>query len=74
MCIRDSNTLVMELIAIVAIIFAGTFIAIHLVAPFHAMAKSIEEIQTGYGDDALKIDAYTCLLYTSMREMSWCVF
>ncbi len=51
------NTLVMELIAIVAIIFAGTFIAIHLVAPFHAMAKSIEEIQTGYGDDALKIDA-----------------
>ena len=53
------NTLVMELIAIVAIIFAGTFIAIHLVAPFHAMAKSIEEIQTGYGDDALKIDAYT---------------
>lgn len=53
------NTLVMELIAIVAIIFAGTFIAIHLVAPFHAMAKSIEEIQTGYGDDALKINAYT---------------
>ena len=30
------NTLVMELIAIVAIIFAGTFIAIHLVAPFHS--------------------------------------
>lgn len=53
------NTLVMELIAIVAIIFVGTFIAIHLVAPFHAMAKSIEEIQTGYGDDALKINAYT---------------
>lgn len=53
------NTLVMELIAIVAIIFAGTFIAIHLVAPFHAMTKSIEEIQTGYGDDALKINAYT---------------
>ena len=53
------NTLVMELIAIVAIIFAGTFIAIHLVAPFHAMAKSIEEIQTGYGDDALKFNAYT---------------
>lgn len=52
------NTLVMELILIAAIIFFGVVAAMHLVKPFHKMSKSIEEIQTGYGDDKLEINDY----------------
>lgn len=53
------NTLVMEMIAIFSIIFFSFIVAGQLVKPFHVMSKSIEEIQTGYGDDALSINDYT---------------
>lgn len=53
------NTMVMEMIAVVAVLFFGALMATYLVKPFHTMSKSIEEIQTGYGDDALEVDDYT---------------
>lgn len=53
------NTLVMELISIFTVIFFGCIIAVQLVKPFHKMSRSIEEIQTGYGEDALAINDYT---------------
>lgn len=53
------NTMVMELICIFGVIFFGYIVAMQFVKPFHKMAKSIEEIQTGYGDDALTVNDYT---------------
>lgn len=53
------NTLVMEMFCIFAVILVSYIVAARLVRPFHKMAKSIEEIQTGYGDDALTVDDYT---------------
>lgn len=53
------NTLVMQLIAVFIIIFIAVIVAMQLVKPLHKMSKSIEEIQTGYGDDALEINDYT---------------
>lgn len=53
------NTLVMELIAVVTVIILSYIIATLLVRPFHVMSRSIEEIQTGYGDDVLTVDDYT---------------
>lgn len=53
------NTMVMELFAVAAVICFSCLIGVHLVKPFHAMSKSIEEIQTGYGEDALAINDYT---------------
>lgn len=53
------NTMVMELFAVAAVICISCIMGVHLVKPFHAMSKSIEEIQTGYGEDALAINDYT---------------
>lgn len=53
------NTLVMELIIIVAVVFFGMMLAMRLVRPFYRMSKSIEEVQTGYGEDTLEINDYT---------------
>lgn len=53
------NTLVMELIGAVTVIILSYIISTLLVRPFHVMSKSIEEIQTGYGDDVLTVDDYT---------------
>lgn len=53
------STLVMELFCVFAVILVSYIVAVRFVEPFHKMAKSIEEIQTGYGDDALTVDDYT---------------
>lgn len=54
-----TNTLVIEMICAFIVIFIGVLVAGQLVKPFHKMSKSIEMIQTGYGEDALEINDYT---------------
>lgn len=53
------NTMVIELVCAFTVIFLGVFLAIKLVKPLHKMSKSIDEIQTGYGDDVLMVNDYT---------------
>lgn len=53
------STLAIELIVVMAVAFVSVLAAVQLVKPFHKMSSSIEEIQTGYGEDALDIDDYT---------------
>ena len=53
------NTWVVMMICVLAAVFLGCIAAVQLVKPFHNMSKSIEEIQTGYGEDALAINDYT---------------
>ena len=54
-----TNAFIIQLICSVIVIFLAAFLSNQLVKPLHKMSKSIEEIQTGYGDDALEIDEYT---------------
>lgn len=53
------STLVLELVSIFSVILIGSVIALQLVKPFDKMSRSIEKIQTGYGDDALEVSDYT---------------
>ena len=53
------NTSVIMMSCVFIIIVASYFAAARLVKPFHMLSKSIEEVQTGYGDDALAINDYT---------------
>ena len=53
------TTLVVMMICVLAAVFLGCIAAVQLVKPFHKMSKSIEEIQTGYGEDVLAINDYT---------------
>lgn len=55
----SKNTLAMGLIAVMAIAFVSVTAAVQLVKPFYKISASIEEIQTGYGEDELNIDDYT---------------
>lgn len=54
-----TNTWIIMMLCIIAAVFLGCVAVIQLVKPFHAMSKSIEEIQTGYGDDVLAVNDYT---------------
>lgn len=54
-----TNTRIIELICVFTVIFASVIIAGQMVRPFHKMSKSIDEIQTGYGEDALSVNDYT---------------
>ena len=54
-----NNAFVIEMICGFIIIFFSVIVATRLVKPLHHMSKSIEEIQTGYGDDSLAINDYT---------------
>lgn len=54
-----NNAFVIEMICVFIIIFFSVIVATRLVKPLHHMSKSIEEIQTGYGDDSLAINDYT---------------
>ena len=47
-----NNAFVIEMICGFIIIFFSVIVATRLVKPLHHMSKSIEEIQTGYGDDS----------------------
>lgn len=62
-----TNAFVIELICIGTVIFLAVLLSNYLVKPLHKMSKSIEEIQTGYGEDALKIDEYTETLQISNK-------
>ena len=53
------NTWIIMMLCIIVAVFFGCIVVIQMVKPFHAMSKSIEEIQTGYGDDVLAINDYT---------------
>lgn len=53
------NTSVILLICVFTIAFAAWLAAARLVKPFYRLSKSIEEVQTGYGEDAIVIDDYT---------------
>lgn len=54
-----TNTWIIMMFCVIAAVFFGCIVVMQLVKPFHAMSKSIEEIQTGYGDDVLAINDYT---------------
>lgn len=65
------NALVIELVCIFAVIFLALLLAIELVKPFYKISRSIDEIQTGYGEDALNVNDYTetafiCKKFNSM--------
>ena len=53
------NAYVMQMICVVAVIFLAVILSIQIVKPFHKISKSIDEIKTGYGEDALAINDYT---------------
>lgn len=53
------NTMVMELICIFFIAIVGFIAASRLIMPLHKISRSIAEIQTGYGEDALAVNDYT---------------
>ncbi len=53
------NTLVLELVSVFSVILIGSIVALQLMKPFERMSASIEEIQTGYGEDVLDISDYT---------------
>lgn len=53
------NTSVIMLICVFSSAFVAWFAAAKLVKPFHRLSQSIEEVQTGYGEDVLAIDDYT---------------
>lgn len=53
------SILIMEVINILAVLAVSVFFAVRLTKPFGKMSKSIEEIQTGYGDSELMIDDYS---------------
>lgn len=53
------NTSVILLICVFTIAFVAWLAAARLVKPLYRLSKSIEEVQTGYGEDAIVIDDYT---------------
>lgn len=53
------TTSVILLICVFSIAFAAWLAAASLVKPLHRLSQSIEEVQTGYGEDELVIDDYT---------------
>ncbi len=55
----STNTLVLMLVCMITVAFIAYLVSVQLVKPFHTLSKSIEEVQTGYGEDALAVDAYT---------------
>lgn len=50
---------VIGLICVSVVVVLAVVLAHQLVKPFHKMAKSIESIHAGYGDDSLQVDDYT---------------
>lgn len=52
-------TSVILLVCVFTIAFVAWLAAASLVKPLHRLSQSIEEVQTGYGEDELVIDDYT---------------
>lgn len=55
----STSTLVVLLICAFAVTFLAYLLSAQLVKPFHMLSKSIEEVQTGYGEEVLAVDDYT---------------
>ena len=53
------NVSILHSICTAAVVFLAVILGIYLVKPFRKMSKSIDEIKTGYGEDALAIQDYT---------------
>lgn len=54
-----ANTQIILLVSVFTVVFLGVILAGQLVKPLHKMSRLIEEIQTGYGEDALVVHDYT---------------
>lgn len=54
-----TSTAVILLACIFVILVIAYFASVWLVKPLHTLSASIEEVQTGYGEDALFVDDYT---------------
>ncbi len=55
----STSTAVIMLTCIFIIGTIAYFVASWLVRPLHKLSRSIKEVQTGYGEDALAVDDYT---------------
>lgn len=57
----ESRALVIQLVVSAAFLAVGIWLAVRITGPLNQMSKSLEEIQTGYGDTdgTLMINAYT---------------
>ncbi len=55
----STSTAVIMLTCIFIIGTIAYFVASWLVRPLHKLSRSIEEVQTGYGEDTLAVDDYT---------------
>lgn len=55
----STNTSVIMMVCIFAIMFIAYLASVQLVKPLHTLSKSIEEVQTGYGEDVLAVNDYT---------------
>lgn len=55
----STNTFVIMMVCIFAIMFIAYLASVQLVKPLHTLSKSIEEVQTGYGEDVLAVNDYT---------------
>lgn len=55
----STSTAVILLACIFAILVIAYFASVRLVKPLHTISESIEEVQTGYGEDALFVEDYT---------------
>lgn len=55
----NNNALVIEIANAIIILAAALFWANHLLKPFGRMTHSLEEIQTGYGEEQLMISDYS---------------
>ena len=53
------SALMMEVISALGVFAVSLFLALRLTRPFAKMSKSIEEIQTGYGDNSLMVADYS---------------
>ena len=54
-----NNMLILEMVGGFIVLFFSALMSAKLVKPFHKMSKSIEEIQTGYGEEQLEITDYS---------------
>lgn len=55
----NNNALVIEIANVIIILAVALFWANHLLKPFGRMTHSLEEIQTGYGEEQLMISDYS---------------
>lgn len=55
----STNTSVIMMVFILTVVLIAYLVSVQLVKPLHTLSKSIEEVQTGYGEDELAVNDYT---------------